>query len=57
MTALSWQPDGYEPADLGQLADALHGMALRCAMDTGNTALLNELSGRQFRDLDGDDRQ
>lgn len=56
MTALSWQPDGYEPADLGRLAEALHGMALRCAMDTGNTALLNELSGRQARDLGGDVR-
>lgn len=52
MVALSWQPDGYEPGDLGRLADALHGMALRCAMDSGNTALLNELSGRSVRDLD-----
>jgi hypothetical protein len=55
MQALSWQPDGYEPADLGQLADALHGMALRCALHTGNTAMLNELSGRHFRELDGED--
>lgn len=54
MTALSMQPDGYAPADLAKLADALHGMAMRCAMSTGNTALLNELSGRNFREL-GDD--
>lgn len=51
MTALSWQPDGYEPADLGSLADALHGMAMRCAMHTGNTELLNQISGRDFREL------
>lgn len=55
MIALSWQPDHYEPADLGRLADALHGMALRCAMDGGNTAMLNELSGREFRDLGDND--
>ncbi|MFI9507266.1 hypothetical protein [Nocardia sp. NPDC052566] len=54
MTALSWQPDGYTPADLSKLADALQGMALRCAMSTGNTALLNELSGHNFRELGGD---
>ena len=51
MTTLSWQPDGYEPTDLRRLADALHGMALRCAMDTGNTTLLNQLSGRDFDEL------
>ncbi|MCX0271730.1 hypothetical protein NLM24_13630 [Nocardia zapadnayensis] len=51
MTALSMQPDGYAPADLAQLADALQGMALRCAMSTGNTGLLNELSGRNFREV------
>jgi hypothetical protein len=55
METLSWQPDGYEPRDLRQLADALQGMALRCAMHTGNTAMLNELSGRDFRELDEDD--
>lgn len=55
MTALSWKPDGYTPDDLGQLGDALHGMAMRCAMSTGNTGLLNELSGREFKPLDGDD--
>jgi hypothetical protein len=54
MTALSWQPDGYEPGDLAKLADALTGMAMRCAMDSGNTALLTELSGRRARDLDQD---
>jgi hypothetical protein len=54
MTALGWQPDGYSPADLTGLADALHGMSLRCAMSTGNTALLGELSGRDVRRLDGD---
>ncbi|MFQ6230614.1 hypothetical protein [Nocardia sp. NPDC002869] len=54
MTALSMQPDGYAPADLAKLADVSQGMALRCAMSTGNTALLNELSGRNFRELGGD---
>ena len=54
MTALTWQPDGYEPAELGGLADALHGMAMRCAMHTGNTAMLNQISGREFRELGPD---
>jgi hypothetical protein len=54
MTDLSWQPDGYEPRDLAKLADALTGMAMRCAMNSGNTALLTELSGRPARDLGPD---
>jgi hypothetical protein len=53
MSALGWKPDGHEPADLAALADVLHGMSLRCAMSTGNTALLGELSGRDWRRLDG----
>jgi hypothetical protein len=56
MAELSFEPDQYELADIGNLADALHGMAMRCAMSTGNPALLNELSGRDFRGLGGDDR-
>lgn len=56
MVALSRKPDNYEPGDLGNLADALQGMALRCAMGTGNTTLLNELSGRPFRDLGDNDK-
>lgn len=55
MTDLSWQPDGYQPADLGALADALQGMALRCAMSTGNTRLMTELTGRHIRKVNGDD--
>ncbi|GGM84464.1 hypothetical protein GCM10012275_63970 [Longimycelium tulufanense] len=55
LTTLDWQPDGYTPADLARLADALGGMALRCALDTGNTALLSELTGRHVRDLTDDD--
>ena len=54
MEALSFKPDEYELADVGHLADALHGMAMRCAMSTGNTALLDELTGREWRALDGD---
>ncbi|MFI7598285.1 hypothetical protein [Actinoplanes sp. NPDC049681] len=51
MATLGWQPDGYTPADLTRTADALHGMAIRCAMSTGNVRLLNELSGRHFREI------
>lgn len=54
MADLSFKPDEYELDDIGHLADALHGMALRCAMSTGNTGLLKEVSGREFRDLGGD---
>lgn len=51
MDALNWRPDGYEPADLGALVDAVHGMAVRCALHAGNMPLLNELTGRDFREI------
>lgn len=54
MTTLSWQADGYPPAELLKVADTLQGMALRCAMSTGNTDMLNELTGREFRARPGD---
>ncbi|MGW4241237.1 hypothetical protein [Nocardia sp. NPDC004722] len=56
MAALGFNVDGYTHADIGLLADSLHGMAMRAAMSTDNPdALLFELTGRQGRRLDSGD--
>lgn len=51
MKTLNFKPDGHEPEEIAELAAALQGMALRCAMHTGNTAMLSDLTGRRYRDL------
>ncbi|WP_280186773.1 MULTISPECIES: hypothetical protein [Nocardia] len=51
MTTLGWQPDGHTPTGLTHLADSLDGMAMRCAMSQGDTALLQELTGRAAREV------
>lgn len=51
MGALTWKPDGYELREFEEMAAALHGMAMRCAMSTGNTDLLVEVSGRPFHEV------
>jgi hypothetical protein len=51
MEAAGWEPDGYAAADLGELASALQGMAIRCAMHAGDSDLLSELTGRPWKDM------
>lgn len=60
MAALGWQPDNYEHAKLRHVADSINGMALRAAMSSGDLKVLNEISGRTWKqlpdDLEGDQR-
>jgi hypothetical protein len=46
MADLHWQPDGYDHTKLRHVADSIYGMALRCAMSSGDMGVLNEVSGR-----------
>lgn len=51
METASFHADGWPPAKLRELANTLHGTALRAAMAADNTALLNELTGRGWTPL------
>lgn len=52
MTALDYRVDGYTPAQMGEFAAALRGMAIRAAMGIDDTDLLSELTGRRAQRLD-----
>jgi hypothetical protein len=53
MRAARFQPDGWPPDRLRELAVTLHGTALRAAMCADDVDLLNELTGRTWTRLHG----
>jgi hypothetical protein len=51
MADLDQRTDGYAPADLAEVANELHGMAIRLALGTGDTVLIGDMLGRDVRVL------
>ncbi|MEV8379204.1 hypothetical protein AB0P21_41090 [Kribbella sp. NPDC056861] len=54
MSDLGWHTDEYSYADLSQIADSLSGMSGRAAMHSGDTHVLNEVTGKPWKLLGGD---
>ena len=52
MGDVGWHLDEYSDEDLLTLSAALKGTAIMMAMDTGNSELLGELTGRTFHEVD-----
>lgn len=47
--AARMEPDAYSWEEIRQVADTLWGMALRCALEVDDRALLTELTGPTLR--------
>jgi hypothetical protein len=47
--AARMRPDAYSWEEIRHVADTLRGMALRCALESGNHDLLSEVTGRDWR--------
>jgi hypothetical protein len=54
MNDLGWRTDEYSCADLTEVATSLAGMSIRAAMHSGDTAALNEVTGKPWNLLGGD---
>ncbi|WP_404871055.1 hypothetical protein ACI1MP_38205 (plasmid) [Kitasatospora griseola] len=51
MNDLGWRMQDYSDEDLFNVASALRGTAILMALDTNNTDLLNELTGRPMHEI------
>ncbi|WP_158835129.1 hypothetical protein [Streptomyces sp. NRRL S-350] len=52
MGDLGWRLEDYSKEQLLDVAHALRGSAMTMAMETGNTQLLSEITGRRMHETD-----
>ncbi|MFB6726750.1 hypothetical protein ACFCV3_41655 [Kribbella sp. NPDC056345] len=55
MNDLGWRTDEYSCDDLIAVAKSLMGMSMRAAMHSGDTAVLNDVSGRNWKPMSAGD--